>query len=178
MWHSFRLIYCAASVTWRTGWPCPYLFVNIVGWCGAWLALIVTEYSALQFSKTGSLLQSDIVFVILVGLLPISMVFWITELIYAVVGKTWIFIAGGLSLNSLGEQPDRILLTPEAVIVDSPGLREPIQLLWDEVQYFVSADYKIWQIPIYLFSHQDTVANSKSMIRDGITSGYQQIRKE
>jgi hypothetical protein len=142
------------------------------------LSLIAIEYSALQVSTTGKLSQFDIVWLIIVGILPIFLTFWTIELVYAMVGQAWVFNAGRNSLNSLGEQPDRVILTSEAVVVESPGLREPIRLAWNEIQKFVSADYRIWQRPIYLLSRQGMVSTNKSIIIDGITSGYMQIRKE
>jgi hypothetical protein len=104
--------------------------------------------------------------------------FWVFAIVYAVIGQAWVFFAGRISLNSLGEQPDRILLTPEAIIVNSPGLSEPKQLLWKEIKTFVSADYKLWQRPIHLFSRQGIGSGDKYIILDGITSGYEQVRRE
>jgi len=84
-------------------------------------------------------------------------------------------VAGRNNLNSLEEQPDRVILTSEAVVVDSPGLREPIRLAGNEIQKLVSADYRLWQRPIHLWSRQGIVSTNKSVIIDGITSGYMQI---
>jgi len=113
-----------------------------------------------------------------VGILPIFLTFWVIELTYSFVGQLWIFLVGRKSLNSLGVQPDRIILTPELLSVESPGLREPIRLAWNETHKLVFADYKLWQRPIYLLSRQGIVGNEKSIIIDGITSGYMQIRTE
>ncbi len=87
-------------------------------------------------------------------------------------------MAGHKSLNSLGEQPDRLIITPEAVLINSPGLREPKQLAWNEIQKLISADHKLWQRPINLFSRQAIVGGDTSIMIDGITTGYAQIRKE
>jgi hypothetical protein len=157
--------------------PLSYFVILLVGTIAS-LALIVFEYSTLYFSTTGRLSQSDIVFLIVVGILPISLNFWIIELVYAGVGQLWVFIAGRSSLNSLGEQPDRIILTSDAVVLESPGLREPIRLMWNEIQKLVSADHKLLQRPIHLFSRQGLVGEHKSIIIEGITTGYRRLRKE
>ena len=141
------------------------------------IALITIEQSVQVLSKTGSLTQTDLFF-LMVGLLPIVMNFWIVQLVYAAIGQAWVVLVGHLSLNSLGEQPDRIFLGPEAVAVDSPGLREPIRIRWDEIREIVSADYRLYQRTIYLFSRLGIVGSGKSIIIDGITSGYSQIRRE
>lgn len=157
--------------------PLSYLLILFVG-LAIFMSLIAIESSALQVSNTGSLSQADALFLVVVGILPIFLSFWIIELVYAVLGQAWVFLVGHISLNTLGEQPDVITLTSEAVIVESPGLREPIRLAWNEIEKLVSADYRLWQRPIYLFSRQGLVGNGKSIIIDGITSGYIQIRKE
>jgi tetratricopeptide (TPR) repeat protein len=142
------------------------------------LSLIAIEWSALQFSSTGRLSQSDIFFLMVIGILPIFLTFWIIELVYAILGQAWVFVAGRNSLNSLGQQPDRVILTSEAVFIDSPGLREPKQLAWDEIQKLISADQRLWQRPIKLFSRQAIVGGNTSIVIDGITTGYTQLRKE
>jgi tetratricopeptide (TPR) repeat protein len=157
--------------------PLSYLLILLIGIVTS-VSLIAIESSALEVSASGRLSQLDVFFLLGVGIFPIFLTFWIIELIYAVVGQVWVFLAGYNSLNSLGEQPDRVILTSEAVLVESPGLRKPIRLAWNELQTLVSADYKIWQRPIYLLSRQGIVGSSKSIIIEGITSGYMQIRKE
>jgi hypothetical protein len=142
------------------------------------LSLIGIEIFVLESSTTGHLSQSAVIFLLVVGILPIPLTFWIIELIYALVGQIWVFVAGHNSLNTLGEQPDRVILTSKALIIDRPGFGEPPQIGWDEIEKWVSADYRLWQRPIYLLSRQGLVGSSKSIILDGITSGYVQICKE
>ena len=157
--------------------PLSYVLILFVG-IAISLSLIAIEYSALQLSSTGTLSQFDIFWLLVVGVLPIFLTFWIIELVYAMIGQAWIYMAGRVRLNSLGEQPDRIVLSPRGIAVDRPGLGEPIQLAWNEVQKLISADYRIWQRTVYLLSRQSLVGEDKSIIIDGITSGYPQIIKE
>ena len=157
--------------------PLSYLFTLFIGIATS-LSLIAIEFSALQASITGRLSQSDIFFLLIVGILPIFLTFWIIELVYSLLGQLWVFLVGRDSLNTLGAQPDRIILNPEGLAVESPGLREPIELAWNEIRKLVSADYKLWQRPIYLLSRQGIASDDKSIIIDGITSGYMQLRKE
>ena len=143
-----------------------------------WLSLLAIELSALELSRTGRLSQSDVFFLIGVGVLPIFLAFWIIEFVYTVLGQTWVFVAGRKSLHRLGEQPDRVIITSQSVRIDSPGLREPKQLAWNEIQALISADQKLWQRPINLFSRQAIIGGDTSIVIDGITTGYAQIRKE
>jgi hypothetical protein len=113
-----------------------------------------------------------------VGIIPILLTFWIIEFVYAILGQAWVFVAGHNSLNSLGEQPDRVILTSDAVLINSSGLREPKQLTWNEIQKLISADQKLWQRPIKLLSRQALVGKDASIVIDGITTGYTQLRKE
>lgn len=157
--------------------PLSYLLIFYVGMIVC-LALIAFEYSVLEFSEIGGLSQSDVFFLIFAGVLPILISFWIIEIVYAALGQAWVLIAGHLSLNSLGEQPERIVLTPDAIVVDGPGFQAPQRLLWTEIQKIVSADYMLWRRPIDLFSRQGIAGASQSIVVQGITSGYRQICRE
>jgi hypothetical protein len=157
--------------------PLSYVLLMFVGLLVC-LSLIAIEYSALLASTTGSLSQSDIFFLLVVGILPIFLAFWIFGLIYAFVGQIWVFIAGRNSLNMLGEQPDRVILTPEALMIDRTDSGESLEVQWKEIRELISADYRLWQRPIHLLSRQGMVTDRQKVIIDGITSGYMQIRKE
>jgi tetratricopeptide (TPR) repeat protein len=157
--------------------PLSYLLILFVGMAVS-ISLIAIEYSALQISTTGRLSQFDIFWLIAVGVLPIFLTFWIIELVYAMIGQGWVFVAGRTSLNTLGEQPDRIVLSSDGLALNRPGLDEPIKLAWNEIQRLISADYRIWQRPIYLLSRQGSISGRRSMVIDGITSGYTQIGRE
>ncbi len=157
--------------------PLSYVLILFVG-IAVSLSLMAIEFSALNFSNTGKLSQFDVFWLLVVGVLPIFLAFWIIELVYAMIGQAWINIAGRVRLNSLGEQPDRIVLSPRGIALNCPGLAEPIQLAWNEIQKLISADYRIWQRPIYLLSRQSLATENKSIVIDGITSGYPQISKE
>ena len=165
------------SLAYWVALPLSYLLIVIVG-ATICLSLIVIEYSILYGSTTGRLSQSDIAFLIVVGILPIPLAFWIIQVIYTLVGQVWIFLSGYKSLNALSEQPDRVILTSEAVVVERPGASPLLQIKWDEIQKVVSADYLLWQRPIHLLSRLGIRAGDKAIIIDGITTGYLQIRNE
>lgn len=136
------------------------------------LSLFAIEFSALEISSTGKLSQFDILWLLVVGILPIFLAFWIIELVYAVVGQIWIYMAGRVKLNLFGEQPDRIILTSQGITLNRPGIDDPISLAWNEIQKMISADYKIWQRPLNLLSRQILVHDGKALVIEGITSGY------
>jgi hypothetical protein len=171
-------------VTW-VALPISYLLILLIG-LAASVLLLASESLVLQLSSTGKLSFADFIYFIVGGATPILLTFWILifltcsiiGLIYAGVGQARVLMAGRISLNLLGEQPDRIILSSEAITLTRPDSSKSIRLEWSGVQKLVSADYKLWQRPIQLLSGYAMVSGSKSILIDGITSGYMQISKE
>lgn len=155
--------------------PLSYLLVLVIG-VAASITLIAIESAALQTAGTLSLI--DFLALSVVTLLPIPLTFWIIEMVYSLLGQAWIRLIGRKSLSLLGEQPNKITVTPDRLQINHPYLGKPTQLAWQDIRISLSANYKLWHVPIFLLSRQYLAAAGKPVILEGITSGYENLSRE
>ena len=157
--------------------PISYFFILLIGIASS-ISLLAVE--TLQLQLSGVITPVDLVLFVVITVLPIPLAIWTIELVYCLVGQLGLFVIAGRKLDSLGEQPDRIVVGTEhlSLLHVTNGKEHFSNAKWSEIEMVFSANYALWRKPISLFSRQIIAGREGLISLDGIASGYERIAWE
>jgi tetratricopeptide (TPR) repeat protein len=148
--------------------PVLYLSTILVG-LAAGITISIIESQGLQG-------VSAFILSLQIAIFPLTIALWTIELVFCLIGQSWVQIFARISLDRLGEEPDRLIINHQTVTFIHAN--KTIQSSWQDIKTIISENYALWHRPISLYSRQILAIGDRFIILEGITNAFSKLTTE